>query len=175
MPFEVHYSADWKRAIRDGILDFNAERTDRDLATYCTAVRGRGVCLRGSPISDVFGPVPPEANRDAVLYDLDWILENDRMIERPIYGILNCCRVFALHSKGWDRVLTKDEGAEWALAHLPEQYRPLIAQALACYRSPEPVRADQRRTDGHAWDRDALRAFCQYVRASVAAAGLRHG
>jgi GrpB-like predicted nucleotidyltransferase (UPF0157 family)/predicted nucleotidyltransferase len=163
LPFEVHYSAEWKQATRDGKVDFTISRTDLELAAFCTAVRARGVCLEGEPISDVFGPVPPQANRDAVLYDLAWILQGDRILDSPIYGILNCCRVLALEADGWARVLSKEEGGEWALANLPEQHRPMVAQALACYRSPEPVSADERRTHGHDWDQQSLHEFRDYV------------
>jgi Domain of unknown function (DUF4111) len=163
LPFEVHYSAEWNDAIRGDRVDFTSSRTDPELAAYCTAVRARGVCLTGEPITDVFGPVPPRANRDAVLYDLAWILQEDRILERPIYGVLNCCRVLALEADGWGRVWSKEEGGEWALANLPEQHLRTVAQALVCYRSPEPVSPDERRTHGHDWDARALRAFRDYM------------
>ena len=62
-------------------------------------------------------------------------------------------------------MLSKDEGGEWALVNLPERYHPIVAQAPACYRSPEPLSPDQRRTDGHDWGEWCLRAFRDYVRA----------
>jgi GrpB-like predicted nucleotidyltransferase (UPF0157 family) len=167
LPFEIHYSAEWKEAIRGDRVDFTSNRTDPELAAYCTAVRARGVCLKGEPITAVFGPVPPQANRDAVLYDLAWILQDDRILESPIYGVLNSSRVLALEADGWDRVWSKEEGGEWALANLPEQHRPIVAQALACYRSPEPISPDERRTHGHDWDEQALHAFRDYVQGSV--------
>src|SRR5215211_5751462 len=39
LPFQVHYSAEWKEAIRGDRLDFTIRRTDPELAAYCTAVR----------------------------------------------------------------------------------------------------------------------------------------
>jgi streptomycin 3"-adenylyltransferase len=178
LPLEVQYSAEWKQAIRDGEVDFSTGRSDPELAAYCTAVRARGVCLRGEPITEVFGPVPPQANRDAVLYDLAWILQDDRMLESPIYGVLNCCRVLAFEASGKPGVLSKDEGGVWALANLPDEHRRIVAQALACYRSPEPVSPEDRRTHGHDWDQRALLAFRDYVQGHmrpVDALGLTKG
>ena len=169
LPFEVHYSERWKRAIRAGAVDYTLDRADPELAVHCTAARARGVRLGGAPIGDVFGPVPIEANRAAILDDLAWILAGDHIIESPFYGVLNCCRVLALDAAyGWDQVLSKDEGGEWALANLPEALRPTVAQALACYRSPEPVPSDQRHTDGHDWDAPPLLQFRDHVREIVA-------
>jgi streptomycin 3"-adenylyltransferase len=169
LPFEVHYSERWKEAIRAGAVDYTVDRTDPDLAVHCTAVRARGLCLGGAPIADVFGPVPVEAHRAAILDDLTWILAGDHIVESPLYGVLNCCRVLALDAcHGWDQVLSKDEGAEWALANLPEAFRPTVAQALACYRSPEPVPRDRRETDGHDWDAPPLLQFRDHVRGVVA-------
>ena len=163
MSVEVHYSAEWKPAIRHGRVDFSTGRTDPELAAYCTAVRARGVCIRGEPIAEVFGQVPPQAYGDAVVYDLAWILRDDRILERPVYGVLNCCRVLALEADGWARVLSKEEGGEWALAHLPDEHHRIVAQALACYRSPEPIAPEERRRHGHDWDHQSLSTFRDYV------------
>jgi streptomycin 3"-adenylyltransferase len=163
LPYEVHLGENLKASLRDGSFDFTRERTDPDLAAHCTAVRARGVVLRGQPIGEVFGPVPSSANRSAILGDLAWILEDDHMIESPYYGVLNCCRVLELTSTGWNGVFSKEEGGEWALEHLPEQYHPVVAQALACYRSPTAVPPEKRRTDGHDWDESALHVLRDYV------------
>jgi hypothetical protein len=54
--------------------------------------------------------------------------------------------------------LSKDAGGVWGLAHLPEQYHPLIQQALALYRSER-----LGRPVGHAaWD-----DFAAYVREAI--------
>jgi predicted nucleotidyltransferase len=167
LPFELHYSEKWKSQIRRDVVDWAPQRTDPELAVYCCAVQARGICLRGTPIRDAFSPVPTEDTRAAILDDLDWTLEEDHILESPYYGVLNCCRVLLLQNEGWDQVLSKDEGGEWALQHLPQQYQQIVAQALACYRSPEDVPAEQRRTDGHGWDQTALRAMCSYVASQV--------
>jgi predicted nucleotidyltransferase len=163
LPYEMHYSHSHKEQIEEGTADFAATRTDPDLAVHCTAVRKRGIPIDGAPIKEVFGPVPAEDYRASIVEDLSWILEDDHLLESPFYGVLNCCRVLDLETEGWDRVLSKDEGGEWALQHVPAEQRAIIAQALACYRSSEPVPVSERRTDGHSWDVEALSAWGSYV------------
>lgn len=165
LPYELHYSDSHKDQIREGAARFDGVRTDPDLAVHCTAVRKRGVLLRGAPIEEVFCPVPVEDYRASILDDLDWVLHDDHLLESPFYGVLNCCRVLELETEGWDKILSKDEGGEWALLHLPAEHHSLVAQALACYRSPEPVPEAERRTDGHSWDAGALRELREYVAA----------
>jgi predicted nucleotidyltransferase len=163
--FEVHYSEQWKPALRAGTVDFGADRTDLDLVAHRAVTRARGVRLTGPPIAEVFGPVAIEAVRTALLDDLDWILADEHVLESPFYAVLNLCRVAALaQERGWTHVLSKDEGGEWALANLPSEHRAVVAQALACYRSPEPVSPAERRTDGHDWDEPALLAFRDFGR-----------
>jgi predicted nucleotidyltransferase len=167
LPYELHYSESHKQKIRDGAANFEGTHTDPDLAVHCTGVQKRGVVLRGAPIDEVFGPVPIEAYRASILDDLDWILEDDHLLESPFYGVLNCCRALELEAEGWDRVLSKDEGGDWALQHLPAEHHAIVAQALACYRSPEPVPESERRTDGHSWDGRALQLLRDYVAQKV--------
>lgn len=163
LPYEVHYGENWKGRIRQGHVDWTKERTDPDLAVHCKAVRERGLRLKGLPIVEVFGVVPVEDYRESIHGDLDWILSDGHLAESPYYGILNCCRVLEMESEGWDQVLSKDEGGTWGLSHLPEQFRALIAQAIACYRSSERVTPADRSTDGHPWDPGELAAFRNYV------------
>jgi hypothetical protein len=59
---------------------------------------------------------------------------------------LNASRACAYLHDG--AILSKDAGGVWGLAHLDEQYHPLIQQTLALYRGERPGRPV-----GHAaWD-----------------------
>jgi len=168
LPYEVHYSESHNAAIRGGGVDFGRDATDPDLTTYCTIVRATGVALMGQPMSDVFGPVPVEDFRSAVLNDTEWILEEGNLVESPFYGVLNCCRLLAHQDLGWDPPMTKDAGADWALVNIDPKHHRVVAQAQTCYRSEEPVDPKMRRVDGHDWDVDALLAFGDYVRSRMA-------
>jgi predicted nucleotidyltransferase len=163
--YEVHYSERWKAAIRAGEVPDDLERTDTDLAAHCAVIRTRGIRLRGEPIDEVFGAVPRAAFRASVLEDLAWILADDHICESSFYAVLNACRVMANVEDGWSELRSKDEGGEWALEHLPEAHHRIVAQALSCYRSAEPVAAEARLTDGHTWNRAALEEFREDVRA----------
>lgn len=164
LPYELHYGEEHKRAMREGRVDYDANNSDPDLAVYCTIIGRCGICIRGMPIAQVFGSVPIECYRDSILADLDWILEGDHICQSPFYAVLNCCRVLALNEEGWDKTLNKEEGGEWGLHNLPDSYKAIISQALACYRSPRAVSPDERRTDGHGWNNDDLRKLRDYVK-----------
>jgi Domain of unknown function (DUF4111) len=165
--YELHYSEQWKAAIRADEVDHDLTRTDTDLAAHCAVIRARGIRLRGEPIDDVFGSVPRGAFRASVLEDLAWILAADHICESPFYAVLNACRVLANLEDGWREIRSKEEGGEWALECLPQTHHRIVAQALACYRSAELVAADDHLTDGHPWNRPALEEFRDYVRAQA--------
>ena len=140
LPFEVHYSEDHRDTILRGRQDYSQSRTDRNLAAHCTVVRARGVRLVGAPIQEVFGAVPFGDYLDAILYDLDWILKEDNVLVSPQhYGVLDICRVLQVLEQGEGATPTKEEGAAWALEHMPQQHHALNRYALQSYRSDVPV------------------------------------
>ena len=72
--------------------------------------------------------------RQVILADLDWIRAHSTRID----GVLNTCRILAyLDGQG---LLSKAEGADWALENLPAAYRATITKARSAYRngSDEP-------------------------------------
>ncbi|WP_188193163.1 aminoglycoside adenylyltransferase domain-containing protein [Nonomuraea sp. SYSU D8015] len=170
-PYEVHCSSMWTADILAGGVDHDAPRADPDLAAHITVARERGVTLLGPPAETVFAPVPRDDYVAAITDDLAWAME--RLPRSPYYGVLNACRVLAVLDGGPATVPSKEEGAAWALDELPQPLRPIVRQALSCYRSARPVPAEDRETDGHAWDEDALQAFATYVlrRAGLSRAG----
>ena len=130
-PFILHYSrmhtAWYRRDPEDYIRKMNG--TDSDLAAHFSVIRGRGVCLYGLPIAEVFGEVPEEDYLDAMWEDISGAEEE--ITENPMYLILNLPRVLAwLKEK---KVLSKKEGGEWGLGSLPEAYHPLLRSALKEY------------------------------------------
>jgi predicted nucleotidyltransferase len=136
-PFDFHYSerrrASLTQQLADGELP-SRELTDPDLAAHITVVRARGRVLVGAPINEVFPEVPAADFRQVILADLDWIGHHST----TIYGVLNTCRILAyLDGQG---LLSKAEGADWALENLPATYRATITKARSAYRngSDEP-------------------------------------
>ncbi|MBO4384915.1 MAG: DUF4111 domain-containing protein [Clostridia bacterium] len=130
-PYELHFSAghlDRYMLDPDAYIDF-MHGTDRDLAAHFTVIRARGRAVFGAPIGEVFGEVPERDYIDSIRFDVECAKED--IADDAMYLTLNLARVLAYLTE--KRVLSKKEGGEWALAELPEEYRPLIRNALDEY------------------------------------------
>jgi streptomycin 3"-adenylyltransferase len=147
-PFDLHYGEGaWRERMQQALASgawrrWNEEtRHDPDLAAHVTVTRARGIALTGAPIEEVFPPVPGADYDDSICDDFRWILGHPD--ENPVYGVLNACRVLGCAETG--RVLSKDEGAVWALGHLPGAHHAVLREALAIYRGDgagSPLRQD---------------------------------
>lgn len=166
-PYEVHYSSALRAALESGQWDFSRTRVDRDLAAHCQVSRARGVVLDGPPIHTVIGQVPRDAYIDALLYDLSEILSGSSLVDAPVYGVLNCCRVLATLASSGPGVFNKEEGGVWGLAHMPREHRILVGQALEIQRGRWEVSPQHRLTGGLHWNRAALESFRDYVAGEV--------
>lgn len=164
VPFEFHYSTEWHEKTLSGDIEYDSSKTDIDLLSHLMYVRQRGVVLTGQPIQEVFGGYDWQHFMDAVIDDFEWILEDEHIVETPFYGVLNICRVLQLISENSKTVHSKDEGGEWGLHNLPEQYHAIVQQALDAYRSSIEVNEEQRRTGGQDWNKNKLLAFRDYAR-----------
>lgn len=137
-PFELHFSErhlGWYRTDPDDYVR-RMNGTDKDLAAHFTVINKRGQCLYGAPVRDVFAEVPACDYMDALWEDISDAPE--RITEEPVYLTLNLARVLAYKEAGL--VLSKKEGGEWAIEHLPAEYHPLIRDALREYtESANPV------------------------------------
>ncbi len=139
-PFSLHFSSmhlKWFTDQPDAYIQ-KMKGTDRDLAAHFTIVGRCGVTLRGLPAEEVFGEVPARDYADSIWRDIEDARED--IADDPMYVTLTLCRVLGYLRDG--RVLSKRTGGEWGLINLPEKYRPLIREALDCYRSDRAMRAD---------------------------------
>ena len=73
----------------------------------------------------------------------------------PTYIILNLCRVLAYKNEGL--ILSKKEGGNWGIGHVPELYHGLIRQALDEYSSG-------RRME---WSEKGMRDYAAYMIAQI--------
>ena len=130
-PYELHFSAGHLNWYRDDPGDYirRMNGTDKDLAAHFTIINKRDRCLYGAPTEDVFGEVPGGDYMDSIWYDVEGAAEE--ITKYPMYLTLNLARVLAYKKEGL--VLSKKEGGDWALEHLPAEYRPLIADAVREY------------------------------------------
>lgn len=140
-PFVLHFSPmhlDWFRQDPGGYIA-NMKGYDPDLAAHCTVLLRRGIVLWGVPVPVVFDVVPKAAYLDSIRQDVAGAAKD--ILEDPLYITLNLCRVLAYALEGL--VLSKQEGGQWGLSHLPEAHRPLIALALDCYASGAAMSAEE--------------------------------
>ena len=130
-PYELHFSAGHLNRYKDDPDDYirRMNGTDKDLAAHFTIINKRGRCLYGAPIEDVFAEVPSGDYMDSIWFDVEGAAEE--ITQYPMYLTLNLARVLAYKKDGL--VLSKKEGGEWALEHMPAEYRPLIADAMREY------------------------------------------
>ncbi|MEZ4416182.1 MAG: DUF4111 domain-containing protein [Gemmatimonadota bacterium] len=165
VPYEVHYGDEHVAQILDSTFDWARQRVDPDLSAHFQSVRESGVALLGPPVHAVFGAVAPAHFEAAVLADLEWLLKAENILVSPFYAVLNCCRILMVRAGAWPGLVPSKEGAgQWALDHVPPAHRPTVDAALAAYRSPARPPAEERRTAGLQWDRDALLAFRDWMR-----------
>ena len=138
-PYVLHYSNDYRDRYRADLAGTCAavHGLDRDLAAHFTVTRAVGVPLWGAPVADVFALVPAADYLDSIWFDVEGA--EDDILENPVYVILNLCRVLAYLRDG--AVLSKAQGGEWGIAHLPED-ADLIRAALTAYQTDAPFVAD---------------------------------
>lgn len=130
-PFELHFSIghlEWYKSDPDQYIR-RMNGTDKDLAAHFMIINRRGRCLYGAPIRNVFAEVPSDDYMDSIREDIAEAPENIPM--NTLYLTLNLARVLAYKEEGL--VLSKAEGGEWALSHLPAEFHPLISEALREY------------------------------------------
>jgi predicted nucleotidyltransferase len=134
-PFAFHYSEAWRSRMAEDMASEawrnwgEQPRYDPDLAAHLTVLHRRGIRLAGMPAA---GLLPEPAWTDylaAILEDFDWAKVN--VDGDPVYLVLNACRVWAAQTEGL--VLSKAEGAQWALLQLPLALRATVVAAAAHY------------------------------------------
>ena len=97
---------------------------DPDLTAHFAVMYARGRAFRGPAVRSLFQPVPHQAYLQSIANDMKWDPAD------ALYHVLNACRTAAYLADG--SILSKTEGATWALAHLPPRDHPLIREALRC-------------------------------------------
>jgi len=131
-PFEVHYSDSLRDYFLNGEVDWNSQKYDEDLVMHFMAIRYRGICLYGPAIAGLFPEVSREMWSKSMVNDLIYIREHIDTAQAT-YAVLNPCRNLAFIREG--KLLSEEEGGEWALITLPGEFTPIISQALADYIS----------------------------------------
>ena len=147
-PYELHFSAghlDWYKENPEEYIR-EMKGVDKDLAAHFTIINKRGKCLYGAPIKDVFAEVPASDYMDSIWFDVEHAKKEIKLY--PMYLTLNLARVLAYKEEGL--VLSKKEGAEWAVNTLPDEYHHLIQDALRDYIEDIDVIYDKKLTKKYA-------------------------
>jgi streptomycin 3"-adenylyltransferase len=129
-----------------------------DVAILLTAVLGSSIPLVGPPAAELFDPVPPADLRRALTDELPSLLLDLGTDTRNI--VLTLARVWVTVATG--DIRSKDGAADWALARLPPEHRPVLERARAVYLDEEPERWDDLRA--------ALAPFADHLVHRIAAA-----
>lgn len=132
-PFELHFSPTHLQWFCERPQDYvlNMKGDDKDLAAHFTIIRQYGITLYGEKIENVFAEVPRKDYVDSIWEDVRDAKEE--IVNQPMYITLNLCRVLAFLRGGL--YLSKREGAEWAMKHLPAEHSAIISSALTCYET----------------------------------------
>ena len=140
-PFELHFSIghlDWYENDPEEYIQ-EMKGVDKDLAAHFTIIGKRGKCLYGPSIKNLFAEVPSSDYMDSIWLDIENAAKE--ITKYPMYLILNLARVLAYKEEGL--VLSKKEGGEWAINKLPDEYHPLIQDALRDYLESIDVTYDK--------------------------------
>lgn len=139
-PFELHFSRahlDWYQSDPESYIR-NMKGTDKDLAAHVTITRHRGKCLSGKAIPEVFAEVRSEDYWDSILEDGKAAVQD--ILRDPVSVSLNLCRVLAYRQERL--ILSKPEGGQWGIDHLPQRYAGLLAAAIDAYETAAPLSAE---------------------------------
>ncbi|HID56657.1 TPA: DUF4111 domain-containing protein [Candidatus Poribacteria bacterium] len=153
-PFDLHYSEEWRDQYIEQLQSgewrsWNEERLeDEDLAAHITIAINSGIPLHGPSPERVFPGIPEEDYVASILSDFQWAC--DRMREKPVYGVLNSCRVYLYLLEG--KISSKEEAGDWAIVNLPCEFRGIPLQALGIYRGDH----NKAQFDDHLLDRFVL-------------------
>ncbi|TVR53831.1 MAG: GNAT family N-acetyltransferase [Spirochaetaceae bacterium] len=134
-PYDLHFSEDWRERYRKALSDgswagwSSPAGTDDDLAAHIVVTRETGLTLHGRPPVLVLPEVPYEDVAASIRSDLAWAI--DRAAENPVYLVLNACRASAFFTER--KILSKRDGARWALGSMPTEFHDAIRAAARLY------------------------------------------
>ncbi len=134
IPYELHFSEFHLEEYRANPIKYISEMQgfDEDLSAHFKMIYHRGKKLYGKEIKDVFADVLDEYYLKGILYDIGDYSNNEFITNNCVYVILNLCRTLAYLTDGL--ILSKQEGAEWALKNIDICYSEIIAKALSVYK-----------------------------------------
>lgn len=127
---------DWMRpAFERGELP-ELPRPDPDVAILIETARRASVPLLGPPATATLEPVPCADIVRALVESVSVLMPGIEEGDDIRNGLLTLARIWTTLATG--EIRSKDAAADWALARLPQEHRPVLAHARAAYLGKEP-------------------------------------
>jgi len=140
-PFELYYSEAQRILFEDHIFDglwpgwTRHDQTNVDLAAHIAVIRERGLVVYGREVAYTFPQVPVPHYVDAIVKDVHHARE--MLLHDPVYAVLNLCRVYCYLEDS--KIVSKVEGAQWALPRLDKTYHAVLNASLDFYTGKAQV------------------------------------
>ena len=137
-PYELHFSNAFLDQYSENPMTLCTSelKADHDLAAHFTVIKHTGIVLCGQSISMVFGDIPKKDYIDSICLDIQNSKQD--VLDDPARVVLNLCRVYAYLKDSL--TLSKEQGGQWGLRHLPDQYANIITESIDHYSSSKPFR-----------------------------------
>lgn len=107
-----------------------------DLAPLLTVTLLGNATLHGAPPAELLAPVPAADLRHAVVEGIPGLMADLGSDTRNV--LLTLARIWVTLATG--DIRAKDTAADWVLARLPDEHRPVLARARAVHLGEEPER-----------------------------------
>jgi len=149
--YELHFSNMHLNRFINNSQEYCEEMNgyDKDLAAHFLIIKTVGIVLYGKDIDDVFGSIPKDYYLDSIKYDIEDA--RNEVTKKPIYVILNLCRILAFVNDGL--ILSKEQGGKWGLSNIDKQFHILINNALDSYTLNKEM----------IFDNEKAILFCDYM------------
>jgi streptomycin 3"-adenylyltransferase len=160
-PYELHFSnaCRMNRYLENPLMLCNVA-TDYDSAAHFTVIKNAGQVLFGKPIAEIFGHISKPDYLDSICLDIENAKES--VLDNPVYVILNLCRVYAYIRDGV--ILSKEQGGQWGLKNLSNQYHNLLTHMLNNYAQGTTLTTNP----------DLQVDFCEYMLDQIANSTNKH-
>jgi predicted nucleotidyltransferase len=132
-PSQDFLYGDWLRTEFDRGNLTPWETPNPDLAPVIAMARSANKALFGPPATEVFDPVPRRDLNSAIVGGIPALL--DELDSDTTNVVLTFARIWTTLATGTIR--SKDGAADWVLARLPEEDRPVLIRSRAVYLGEE--------------------------------------
>jgi Domain of unknown function (DUF4111) len=127
--FDFQYGEWLRDEFENGNLEPWPTTANPDVASLIAMVLLCDRPLLGPPPAEIFDPVPRDDYVRAMVVGIDLLLDDLKGDTRNV--ILTLARIWNTVATG--DIRSKDAAADWVLARLPQEHRPVLARARALY------------------------------------------